>query len=95
MAEPAAITVDVVHAGVHGTCRCRLSLPMGSTAMQAIEASGLLRQLPAEVGNPLRLGVFSRRIDADHVLCDGDRLEIYRPLALDPMASRRRRASQG
>lgn len=95
MAEQAVITVEVVHAGVQGTCRCSLSLPMGSTAIQAIEAAGLLRHLPAEVLNPLRLGVFSRRVDADHVLRDGDRLEIYRPLVLDPMASRRRRASQG
>jgi len=29
------------------------------------------------------------------VLHDGDRVEIYRPLALDPMAARRRRAGQG
>jgi putative ubiquitin-RnfH superfamily antitoxin RatB of RatAB toxin-antitoxin module len=94
MAE-SAITVEVVHAGAQRTWRCRVSLPAGSTAMQAVEAAGLLSPLPAEVVNPLRLGIFSRRIDADHVLRDGDRVEIYRSLALDPMASRRRRAGQG
>jgi putative ubiquitin-RnfH superfamily antitoxin RatB of RatAB toxin-antitoxin module len=94
MAEP-AITVEVVHAGLQRTWRCRVSLPVGSTAMQAVEAAGLLSSLPADALNPLRLGLFSRRIDADHALRDGDRVEIYRPLALDPMASRRRRAGQG
>jgi putative ubiquitin-RnfH superfamily antitoxin RatB of RatAB toxin-antitoxin module len=94
MAEP-VITVEVVHAGAERTWHCRVSLPAGSTAMQALEAAGLLSSLPAEALDPLRLGIFSRRVDADHVLRDGDRVEIYRPLALDPMASRRRRAGQG
>ena len=94
MAEP-GITVEVVHAGVHGVRRRRVSLPAGSTAMQAVEAAGWLGELPAEVAEPLRLGIHSRRIEADQVLRDGDRVEIYRTLALDPMASRRRRAGQG
>ncbi|GAB3788554.1 RnfH family protein [Dyella agri] len=93
MAEP-AVVVEVVHAGMQGVLRCRVSLPAGSTAMQAVEASGLLQQLPVEARDPLRLGIFSRRVDADQVLRDGDRVEIYRSLALDPMAARRRRAGK-
>ena len=93
MAEP-AIVVEVVYAGVQDTWRCRVSLPAGSTAMQAVEASRWLPQLPTEVLSPLQMGILSRRVDAGHVLRDGDRVEIYRPLALDPMASRRRRAGQ-
>lgn len=94
MAEP-DIQVEVVHAGAQRTWRCRVSLPAGSTVMQAVQAAGFLPSLPAEVLNPLRLGIFSRRVDAGHVLHEGDQVEIYRPLALDPMASRRRRARQG
>ena len=93
MAEP-AIVVEVVYAGVEGAWRRRVSLPAGSTALQAVEISGLLRQLPAGARDPLRLDIFSRRVDADRVLGDGDRVEIYRPLALDPMAARRRRAGK-
>lgn len=93
MAEP-VIAVEVVHAGVRRTWHCRVTLPLGSTVSQAVEAAGLLPSLPAEIGNPLRLGIFSRRVDADHLLRDGDRVEIYRTLALDPMAARRRRAGQ-
>lgn len=94
MAEP-TIAVDVVHAGAHRLWRRSVSLPAGSTAMQAVEATGWLAGLSAEVPEPLRLGIHSRRVEADHVLRDGDRVEIYRPLALDPMAARRRRAGKG
>ncbi|HKR76052.1 MAG TPA: RnfH family protein [Rhodanobacter sp.] len=94
MAEP-GVTVEVVHAGMHGVRRRHVTLPVGSTVMQAVEAVGWLAELPAEVLEPLRLGIHSRRVEADQVLRDGDRVEIYRPLALDPMASRRRRAGQG
>ena len=94
MAEP-AIMVEVVHAGERRIWRCRVPLPPGSTAMQAVEAAGFLSSLPPGVADPLRLGIFSRRVDAGHVLRDGDRVEIYRPLTLDPMAARRRRAGQG
>lgn len=87
------MTVEVVYAGVRRTWRRRVSLPAGSTAIQAVEASGLLSQLHEAV-NPLRLGIHSRRVEVDHVLRDGDRVELYRPLALDPMAARRRRAGQ-
>jgi Uncharacterized protein conserved in bacteria len=93
MAEP-VIAVEVVHAGTHRLWRCRVSLPVGSTAMQAVEATEWLAGLPAEVSESLRLGIHSRRVEVDHVLRDGDRVEIYRPLALDPMASRRRRAGK-
>lgn len=93
MAE-ATIAVEVVHAGVHALWRCRVNLPAGSTAAQAVEAAGWLPELPPEVRDPLRLGIHSRPVAADHVLRDGDRVEIYRPLALDPMAARRRRASR-
>lgn len=93
MAEP-VIEVEVLHAGVQGLWRRRVTLPVGSTAMQAIEVAGGLRELPADVLEPLRLGIHARRIEADQVLRDGDRVEIYRPLALDPMAARRRRAGK-
>jgi putative ubiquitin-RnfH superfamily antitoxin RatB of RatAB toxin-antitoxin module len=66
----------------------RLTVPVGTTAEQAVRLSGL--NAPAE----LALGVFSRRIEPDHVLADGDRVEIYRPLMLDPMDARRRRAQR-
>ena len=93
MPEP-RITIEIVHAGVDQLWRERVDVPAGSTVMQALETSDILTRLPAAVVQPLRLGIYARRVEPDHVLRDGERIEIYRPLALDPMAARRRRASQ-
>lgn len=93
MAE-SRITVEIVHAGVGHLWRERVELPTGSTVMQALQASGILSRLPTAVTQPLRLGIYARRVEPEQVLRDGERIEIYRPLSLDPMAARRRRAGQ-
>jgi putative ubiquitin-RnfH superfamily antitoxin RatB of RatAB toxin-antitoxin module len=47
--------------------------------------------MPEVAFDPSLLGVFSRRVLPDDTLRDGDRVEIYRPLTLDPKDARRRR----
>lgn len=93
MAE--SITVEVVYAGPDHQLMYRLSLPAGSTVMQAIEASGVRQAVPGLLIDPSRLGIFSRKVTPDQVLNEGDRVEIYRPLTLDPKEARRRRAHEG
>jgi putative ubiquitin-RnfH superfamily antitoxin RatB of RatAB toxin-antitoxin module len=89
------ITVEVAYAGpVSQFVRC-VSVPVGSTVMQAIEASGIAQAVPGLLIDPARLGIFSRRATADQVVGEGDRVEIYRPLTLDPKEARRRRAHEG
>jgi putative ubiquitin-RnfH superfamily antitoxin RatB of RatAB toxin-antitoxin module len=63
--------------------------------IQAIEVSGVSRAVPGLVIDPSRLGVFSHKVAPDQVLEQGDRVEIYRPLTLDPKEARRRRAHEG
>ncbi len=93
MAEPVAeVHVDVVYAEPGRTWSRALRLPAGSTVAQAVEASGLAGERPdVRVADDM-LGVFGRRVGPQQVLRDGDRVEVYRPLALDPMEARRRRA---
>jgi len=93
MPEP-RIAVEVVYAG-EVVLRRALAMPSGSTVLQAVQASGLLPLLPPGAFDPQRLGIFAQRVGAQQVLRDGDRVEIYRPLQLDPMAARRRRARGG
>ncbi|MGP1666637.1 MAG: RnfH family protein [Rhodanobacter sp.] len=88
------ITVEVVYADAERQLVRRLAVAAGSTAMQAVMASGLSGLLPSGTLNPSRLGIFSRKVDAEHVLQAGDRVEIYRSLTLDPMEARRRRARE-
>ena len=73
-----------------------LDLPEGSTALQAVEASGLLQKYPdIEPGGRNKLGVFAKLVKNDAVLRDRDRVEIYRPLIADPKEVRRQKAAEG
>ncbi|OOG56413.1 RnfH family protein [Rhodanobacter sp. C03] len=91
MAE-GTITVTVVHAAADRQILRQVVLAAGSTIMQAIDASGIVNALPDGAVDPHRLGVFARKVSPNQPAQDGDRIEIYRPLLLDPMEARRRRA---
>jgi len=91
MAE-STIAVQVVYADAVRQEVRSLRLPTGSTVIDAVTASGFADELPAGTVDAARLGVFSRRVSPCDVLREGDRVEIYRPLVLNPMEARRRRA---
>ena len=77
--------------GPREVCELDLDLPAGSTVAQALEASGLLQRFagldPAAQG----LGVWGRKASLEQILRDQDRVEIYRPLKVDPKRARRER----
>ena len=87
------ITVEIVFAGTASRVeRRRVEMAPGCTVIQAVMASGIAQSLPAGALDPARLGIFSRKVAPSQPVHDGDRIEIYRPLDLDPMESRRRRS---
>ena len=67
----------------------------GMTAREAVERSGLMEAHPEIGARPLVLGVFGNEVPHRHRLKDGDRVEICRPLALDPREMRRRAVAAG
>ena len=72
-----------------------LQLPLGSTLLQALEASGLLQKYPEIDLKKNKFGVFAKLSKAESVLRDKDRVEIYRPLIADPKEVRKQRAAEG
>jgi len=69
-----------------------LELPAPATALDAIRASGLLERHPElGLGEPL-IGIWGRACAPETLLADGDRVEVYRPLTMDPNEARRLRA---
>ena len=66
-----------------------VELPDGATVGSAIERSGLVRQFPDFDFDSLQAGVWGKPIGRDHVVKEGDRIEIYRPLEMDPRDARR------
>jgi len=82
--------VEVVYALPGGHDHTTLELRGGATVDEALRASGIAER---HRGIDLsRLGIFGRRVARDTPLAQGDRVEIYRPLALDPKEARRERA---
>ncbi|GHT91636.1 UPF0125 protein [Betaproteobacteria bacterium] len=90
------IEVEVVYALAGQQDVIELSLPLGATVGEAVEASGLLRKYPGiEPGGKNKLGIYAKPTKVDAVLRAGDRVEIYRPLIADPKAVRKLRADEG
>ncbi|MEN3258490.1 MULTISPECIES: RnfH family protein [Sodalis] len=88
------IRVEVVYALPERQYLRQLVLQEGSTLEQAIRASGLLalrQDIDLDVN---KVGIFSRPAKLEDKLSDGDRVEIYRPLLIDPKELRRQRADR-
>lgn len=66
-----------------------VELPEGSTVGAAIEKSRLVRQFPDIDFEALQAGVWGKPITRSHVVKDGDRVELYRPLEMNPRDARR------
>jgi len=89
MAEATAGTVDaVVVYAVPGRAHLfEVRLPAGSSVGAAIQACGILSAVPELAGRQLDVGVFGRSCGLEATVRDGDRIEIYRPLTVDPKAA--------
>jgi len=81
------LNIEVIYALADAQQVARLVVPSGTRAGEAVALSKLQ---PA--GARFVLGLFGRRILSDQQLREGDRVEILRPLAKDPMDARRQRA---
>ena len=68
-----------------------LDLPRGASARDAVSASRLAEQFPALDLAAFSAGVWGRAISWDQVLGEGDRVELCRPLTVDPKVARRER----
>ncbi|WP_288128284.1 RnfH family protein [Thiomonas sp.] len=103
MAEPqqrlpaAHITVQVCWLPAHGPALLRtVCIPSGSSLADAVEASGLQSVLPdaswRDAGGQLRLAIYGVLKPAGARVWPGDRIDITRPLTVDPKEARRQRA---
>ncbi len=71
-----------------------LELPAGATARDAVLASRLPQDWPALDWAALAPGVWGRAVEWEHRLAELDRLELCRPLTVDPKVARRERFRQ-
>ncbi|MEQ6918029.1 RnfH family protein [Halomonas aquatica] len=93
------IEVEVAFALPERQCIVPLRVAGGTTAREAVEIAGLEAKFPEvspAVFQEADLGIFGKRLrDPDEQpLKAGDRVEVYRPLELDPKAARAQRAAR-
>ena len=89
------IRVEVVFATEEHQELLEVSIPKGSMVGDAIALSGIASRFPGEDISKLEVGIWGRVVGRDQRLKPGDRVEIYRPLVLDPREARRRLAALG
>ena len=88
------LEVIVVYALPERQFREVLNVAPGSTVRDAVLASGVLEVFSEIDLETVPVGIFSRRVDLDTQLTDGDRVEVYRRLQLSPTEARRLRAQR-
>ena len=85
MVNDSLINVSVVYVHTNGawfTSAC--VVPNGATLADAVRASGVLSVYPDWQLEQLNVGIYGHRQPLDAVLHEHDRVEIYRPLKVDP-----------
>lgn len=93
------ILVEVAYALPEKQKIIALRVPVGTTARQAVDQSGIDAEFPGLDITASPMGIFSRRLNGkdlpspdEYILQPRDRIEIYRPLTIDPNQARLARA---
>jgi putative ubiquitin-RnfH superfamily antitoxin RatB of RatAB toxin-antitoxin module len=86
------LTVTVVWSpGPRAVHETTLQLEAGSTVADALQASGAMTTLSSPAAGDRDVGVWGKRVAPGQLLRDRDRIELYRPLTVDPKVARRER----
>jgi putative ubiquitin-RnfH superfamily antitoxin RatB of RatAB toxin-antitoxin module len=92
---PDNLAIDVVYGARDEQVITPVSVPPGATVQDALDASGLAARFPDHRLDELPCGIWGKVAERSRRLCAGDRVEIYRPLAMDPREARRQLAQSG
>ncbi|MBX2859534.1 MAG: RnfH family protein [Cellvibrionaceae bacterium] len=101
MTQNKSIAVEVAYALPQRQKIIALSVSAGTTAYEAAEKSAITQFFPEINLESAKFGIFGQALGTkglkpakQHVLQEGDRVEIYRPLISDPKEVRKRRAER-
>lgn len=92
--ETESIEVSVVYALAERQKVVRLAVPVNTTVEQAVARSGLEKSFPQLAQGPLHCAIFGRQVALSQRVAPADRIEILRPLRVDPKERRRRQAAR-
>jgi uncharacterized protein len=89
----ARLRIEVVYANRESQQVVLVELDEGALVVDAVRESRLGVLHPEICAADPATGIFGRRVSPETPLRDGDRVEIYRPLLIDPKTARRAKAS--
>lgn len=90
--ETSDVRVEVVFAAPDRQELIEIEVPSGTSVDEAIAASSIDQLFPGIELAHCDVGIWGRIVERNTLVSDGDRVEIYRPLLMDPRDSRRLRA---
>lgn len=88
------ISVEVAYATPMRQKIIALQVDMDCSILDAVQQSGILEVFPEINLAEQKVGVFSQTKKLSDILHNGDRVEIYRPLTMDPKEARKKRVSR-
>jgi putative ubiquitin-RnfH superfamily antitoxin RatB of RatAB toxin-antitoxin module len=94
MAPNKTLPVEVAYARPDKQLIIKLEIEAGATIGLAIQRSGILTLFPDIDLTTQKVGVFGKTRQLHDVIQAGDRIEIYRPLQIDPKEARRKREAK-
>ncbi len=86
-----AVELLAVELAYGASCQ-RLTVPYGTSVRGVIERARLLEQHPEIDLAVNRVGIYATLVALETLVASGDRVEVYRPLTIDPKEMRRRRS---
>lgn len=93
------IKIEVAYATPERQLIVPLNVPVGTTALEAVQQSDIANEFAEIDIDKDPMGIFSKPLDGkgrpkpdEYEMCAGDRVEVYRPLIIDPKAARLDRA---
>ena len=84
--------VEVVFASPGRQVLLTIEVGEGATVADVIDRSSIARQFPELVLDGLQAGIWGKPVGREHMVREGDRVELYRPLEIDPKEARRLKA---
>lgn len=85
------LNIEIVYALPDRQVLKTMQVSAGTTVREAALQSGLEAEFPELDVQTVKLGIFGKLVKDDTVLREKDRVEMYRPLLIDPKEARRKR----
>ncbi len=93
-AKNSMLSVSVTYADPENPLWLKVSMPKDSTVEDAIRTTDLLTRYPDLDLTSMKVGIFGKATKLDQPLSDGDRVELYRPITVDPKTVPRRKKTK-